>query len=153
MGNAWHTRPLHPDDLELAGRLKLSDASEIALLDIPARQALAVSAAHSTICEAIELGGDLVGAWGFALEGATRARIWLVTAPEAIQHRRRFLTFARELVYIGLAHAPELYNWIAAENRESRRLVRALGFVEDGAQQFGPYGAQFIMIRRFRHVH
>lgn len=153
MDNQWRLRSLTAEDLQIAHRLKPSDADEIAALGLDPYIAVSVSADCSSLTEAIDLNGELVGAWGFALESDTCARIWLVSTPAAVRNRRAYLALARELVSIGLAHAPELYNWISVDNRESRRLVRALGFIEDEERVFQPTGARMIKIRKLRYVH
>lgn len=156
MDKSWHLRPFRPSDLELAARLKASDLREIDALGPAwdAHTAIEVSVTASDIADAIEWDGALVGAWGLALDDAFRARIWLVTSIEATRRPRQLLELGRHLVALGLSViGHSLYNYVQAENFESRRLVRALGFREGASFLVPATGATFIRIERAKYVH
>jgi len=130
--------------MDLAGRLRDADRSEIEVAGLGAHAALWHSWRGSLFARVALVDGELAAMWG--LSGtmfANKARPWLLTAPAIERARMAFLRISRNEVAFMLSLCPSLFGFVDARYAGAQRLLRAVGFDLSEPFAFGPHGAPF----------
>ena len=68
---------------------------------------------------------------------------WLLSADQALKHKRQFLELSPPVIEEMLDMCPKLINYVHAENRLSIRWLKWLGFTIEDAKPTGPGGELF----------
>lgn len=68
---------------------------------------------------------------------------WLLSAEQALAHRRKFLELSPQVIDEMLQICPKLVNFVHSENKVSIRWLKWLGFVLEEAEPIGKNGAMF----------
>lgn len=68
---------------------------------------------------------------------------WLLSADQALKHKRQFLELSPPVIEEMLDLCPKLVNYVHAENRLSIRWLEWLGFTIEDAKSTGPAGELF----------
>lgn len=77
---------------------------------------------------------------------------WLLGTDAMFRHRRALIGQPASYIARMLDAYPRLVNFVHAENHQSIRWLRRIGFVLDPAAPFGPNGAPFHRFEMQRHV-
>lgn len=130
----------------IADNMRREDAVEVmASHGYTPHQALEVSVKNSSLMAVIVIDGIPVTALGLVkrcpLTGLGVP--WLLSAEQALNHKRKFLELSPPVIEDMLDICPKLVNYVHAENRTSIRWLRWLGFKIDEPTPIGIRGEMF----------
>ena len=155
----YTTRPaVAADALLVAQRLRAADRAELAAAGVAdAETAITNGIARSALTWATEADGRVLCVGGVA---PLRPHLlfedigvpWMLGVEELFHHRRPLVTMPPAYIRQMLDRYAELVNFVHAENHQSVRWLRRMGFTVHPAAVYGPHGALFHKFTMSRHV-
>lgn len=143
--NYLYRPPSWEDILSVAADMRDTDVLEVA-----------ASSGHSPLEALVESVGDGGESFCLVVDGtpvcifgvggvsSTEAVVWLLCARSAYKYPKLLWKEAKRILteWQGLGY--DLYNYVAADNDESQKWLRSLGFTVEGYKHLGPMSELFV---------
>ena len=149
MAEITFLRPTAAHVDELAQRMRRADVAELhALGEINVNEVVAAGVRDSVHSWACAVDGRLLFLAGVA---PLRAHLlcenigvpWLLGTDEMTRHARKLIRLQAPYIALMLKTFPRLVNLVHADNAQSVRWIKSLGFDLQAARPHGPFGAPF----------
>lgn len=144
--------------IELAARMRAADIAELAACDHHDLLGVVERGVRgSRICWSVLEDGEVLCVFGVA---PLRPHLllehvgvpWLLGTEAMFRHWRSLVRVPPSYIALMLDAYPRLVNFVHADNHQSIRWLRRMGFALDSAAPFGPNGAPFHRFEMQRHV-
>lgn len=140
--------PTREDIEHVAANMRDSDVLEVAASGgRTPLLSLVDSINESTISMTAVFDGVPVAIFGFVYdEVSDKAGVWMLCTNDVHKHRQAFFKESVRILAGWLPLATELYNFVAMDNRMTRRWLKEVGFVESEPMPYGPMGHPFARV-------